>query len=851
MAIEKITAEQQYRDLKLKYPGCILLFRMGDFYELFDEDAIIISKAVGLTLTSRDRGETKRPMAGLPHHAISQYLGKIVKLGFKVAIAEQMENPKEAVGVLKRDVVKVITAANLVDEKNLLPEERSYMLAISEWNNKPHKGFVTYALSYIDVSTGEFYIKEFVNPIDHDISKYSTKFINFVINLSPKEIIATKSLYEIIKNRFTCSVHFVDEIDFNYERSYRELCEFFKVKSLKGFGCEEKIFGITSAGVVLNYLQSIEKSNLSHISKLIYENDGIYMDLDYSTVRNLELIETINIRSNAENISLLKVIDRTITPVGKRTVRSWLIKPLINIEIIKTRQSLVKIFNRCISNNNLEILINETLSGIYDIERYAGRIGMQNINPKDLIGLKQSIISSVRLMDVLKQVEGFDESSLSKETYENLAQVSPIIGIIEKAILEEPSVEINSGDIFKNEYNSEIENLRNLRSNGNDWLMKYQADEIEKTKISSLKVKFNNVFGYFIEVSNSNKSNVPDNYIRKQTLVNAERYITDELKGMEDKILNSSDQLIELEKNLFIKFRQDLLKYIVPIQRLSKCIGAIDTLFGFAKVAFENHYVIPNFIENNNKPLLKAKNLRHPVIDTILKDKYVANDVNLGDDNFVILTGPNMSGKSTYIRSVAILVILAQIGSFVPATECELSLVDKIFTRIGAADNLSTGESTFMVEMNETANILNNATQNSLVILDEVGRGTSTYDGLAIAYAVVKYLNREIACLSMFATHYHELTKLEETNSGIANYCVSVYESNSEILFLHKIERGSAKKSFGIHVAKLAGIPMKVISDSEKMLEQLEAHKNELKRTKTNQKNDADVENLYENMLLN
>jgi len=849
MAKEKITAEQQYQDLKSKYPGCILLFRMGDFYELFDEDAKVISKAVGLTLTSRDKGETKRPMAGMPYHSLSQYLGKIVKLGYKVAIAEQMENPKDAIGVVKRDVIKVVTAANLVDEKNLLPEERSYMVAISEWKNKPQKGLVTYGVSYIDVSTGEFYIKEFVNVSELDIGIHTSKLVNFLANLSAKEIICTRSIHEKIKNKFSCSYHIVDDIDFNFERSNRILCEFFKVKSLKGFGCETLQCGVTSAGTVLNYLLNIEKSELSHITKISIDRDGLFMDLDYSTIRNLEILDSANIRTNSDSISLISVIDRTITPIGKRNIRSWLAKPLVNLDLIKARQYIVNMLKEY-SVNEGKGELEDSLSGIYDIERFAGKIGMQNVNPKDLIALKASIEACLKLLSVLEKIRGFIETNLFDEFKDVTEKITPIIEIIETAILDNPSVEISSGDIFKDTYSEEIGKLRNLRKNGNNWLMNYQASEIERTRITTLKVKFNNVFGYFIEVSNSFKNSVPDNYIRKQTLVNAERFITNELKEMEDKILNSSDQLIELEKKLFLIFREDLIKYIIPLQQLSKCIGAIDTLYSFAKVAISENYCLPRFIEDSNVPILHVKNLRHSVIDFVLKDKYVPNDLELGNNNFVILTGPNMSGKSTYIRSVAILVILAQIGSFVPASECEISLVDKVFTRIGAADNLSTGESTFMVEMNETANILNNATKDSLVILDEVGRGTSTYDGLAIAYSVVKYLNKDIACRSLFATHYHELTKLEGIIPGIENYCVSVFESNSEILFLHKIEKGAAQKSFGIHVAKLAGIPSKVIQDSEKTLKQLEMQNNNLNKSKNSQKGGEDV-GLYENLLFN
>lgn len=837
MLKEKITAEQQYKDLKLKYPNCILLFRMGDFYELFDDDAVEISKAIGLTLTSRDKGEVKRPMAGIPHHAFSQYIGKIVKLGYKVAVAEQMEDPKTTKGIVKRDVVKVISASNLVDEKNLSHDQLLSTVSIVSYKNK--SGTKNFGISWIDLSTGDFYIKE-LSIHNENLSV----LLNFLMKLNPSEIVCNRDLHLMLKNKFNCSFFVANDYDFDITRAYKYICEYFGVSSLKGFGIDENEYSVISAAMVLKYLLNLEKIKLLHINKISKEKDDFYMDLDFSSIRNLELLHSLNIRNTNDENSLISVLDKTRTPMGKRTIRKWIIRPLIKFESISDRLEIVDSFTKFISKNSLQNKISESLKNIYDIERFAGRIGMQNISPKDLIALSSSLKSFYNLDIELNNISNIKDSSLFKEIDSSRNEIFEIVKLIDESILPNPSNEIHEGEIFVDKYNNEIQELRHLKKNGNDWLLNYQKEQVEATKISTLKVKFNNVFGYFIEISNSYKNLVPNNYIRKQTLVNGERYITEELKEMEDKILNSSGRLFELEKRLFLEFRILITKYIRVLQKISVAIGALDTLYSFAESSVINNYVKPNILKTGN-PKLVIKNLRHPVVESVLSEKYIPNDVDLSEDRFVLLTGPNMSGKSTYIRSVAILVIMAQCGCFVPATECILSITDKVYTRIGSSDNISTGESTFMVEMNEAANILNNCTINSLVILDEIGRGTSTYDGLAIAYSIVKYLLK-IGSRSFFATHYHELTKLEGKYNGITNFSVKVHESNDEVLFTHKIVKGPSEKSFGIHVAKLAGVPIEVIKDAEKILQEFEnQNKN---RISNKSKQSGDLE-LYDNSL--
>jgi DNA mismatch repair protein MutS len=616
---------------------------------------------------------------------------------------------------------------------------------------------------------------------------------------------------------------------------------------LKGYGIMEGNCAISAAYVALKYLKGIEKSDLSHITKIIYEKTAGSMDLDYSTVRNLELLESLHNNNNTKSC-LIEIIDNSKTPMGKRILRNWLIKPLINLSKIEERQYFVSKLIEYIKRNNTENPLDLNLRKIVDIERIGGRIGMQTSNPRDIIALKNSLKCIKIILEDIKDLFQVDNTKIIYELEETMKVCESFIVNTELAILEEPSVDINSADIFKSEFNSEISTLRNLRTNGNEWLLNYQNQQIKLTNIPNLKVKFNNVFGYFIEISNSNKDKVPENYIRKQTLVNAERFITTELKEMEDKILNSSDRLIDLEKKLFIDFRLNLLQYVVPFQKISKIIGALDVFYSFAILGASDKYVIPKLVKST-EPILKINNLRHPIVEYKTGSKYVPNDIDLSEKTLVLLTGPNMSGKSTYIRSIAIVVIMAQMGCVVPADECVLSLVDKVFTRIGASDNLATGESTFMVEMNETANILNNATKDSLVVLDEVGRGTSTYDGLAIAFSVVKYLHEELKCRALFATHYHELTKLETKFDRIINLNVSVFEDKDNIIFMHKIIPGFAKKSFGIHVAKLAGIPNSVLMDAQNILKQLEKSQSKISNI-SNKSNMKIEEDLYDNFLL-
>lgn len=842
MTIEKPTAEKQFRELKEKYPGCILFFRMGDFYELFDDDAKEMSRVIGLTLTSRDKGEVKRPMAGIPVSAIHQYLGKIVKLGYKVAIAEQMEDPKLTKGIVKRDVVKVITAGNLIDERNLSSADFAYILGIYEHT----KGKITrVGVSWCESSTGEFIIRQF----EGSRNSCLTKAFNLINNISPKEIVCTRELKIELQKLVQSSYHVVDNYAFEFDKCNTYLCNFFKTNSLKGFGIDDMEESVCAASNVLSYLKDIQMSTLSHITKITPDFGDDNMEIDFTTLRNLEILTSNNIRNGiGEDFSLLHTIDRTFTPMGKRQIQNWLSKPLVNYNKIISRQNIVEIFVDYINDYTSKNVIVKFLSNIYDIERFAGRIGMRSILPKDLVALKSSLESSIQLSKVTKTLKANHNKLF--ELLHSMENISlEIVNLIGKSILENPQADIMYGDIFQESYHHEIVELRNLKTHGKDWLLNFQKKEIENTGIYNLKVKFNNVFGYFIEISNSQKDKAPSHYIRKQTLVNAERYITAELKEMEDKILSAEEKLNILEKSLYLEFRENLVKYIEALQKLSSYIASIDVLNSFAQIAIENKYIKPILLDSGK--VFHATELRHPVVERNV-NQYTANDIDLTNP-FVILTGPNMSGKSTYIRSIALVSLLAQIGSYVPAKYCELSIVDRIFTRIGASDNLSTGESTFMVEMNETANILNNATDKSLVILDEVGRGTSTYDGVAIAWSVVKYLHTKIQARTLFATHYHELTKLEELYKGIENYSVSIYEKDDNVVFLHKIVKGPAQKSFGVHVARLAGLPNSVISEANEILARLEKGNlgNKLINTKAKpSQENVRNENLYDNSLL-
>lgn len=826
----KVTAEQQYQSIKEQYPDCIIFFRMGDFYELFDDDAKEMSRVLGLTLTSRSKGEVKRPMAGIPHHALNNYLGKIVKLGYKIAVAEQMEDPKTAKGVIHREVSKIISAGSLIDDKNLKSEESNYILAINVTEDRRAKK-LNFGLSWLELSTGEFRLLEITEPennVYHD--KLPVKIVNIIKRLSPREILLPSFLKYKLAPVFQTSYRLVEDFQFDFELNKSVLESHFKTSSLKGFGVEQCKLGVGAAGVILNYITGIQKYNVDHIHKIQLFEESKYMLLDASTIKNLELVWSLN--NDIEN-SLLAQIDRTLTPGGKRLLYTWILHPLVDIDLIVERQNLVKFFtaNQDIWNN-----LREHLLEIFDIERLSARIGLDTISPKDFVALSRSLIS---IIDIINLTYNLSELPVILQDIAKFKLVSEELStLINNSILENPSYEVSDGGIFQDSYNSDLAELRQIKFSSNTWLENYQNKLVAETNISNLKVKFNNVFGYFIEISNSHLGKVPDTFTRKQTMVGGERFITPELKDMEIKILSADEKIIALERDLFVSFRAQFKDSIDILQQIAHKISQLDICFGFAMLAADKNYICPEILpfaaHSGESPILDIRKGRHPVVENILiKDNktFIPNDISLNEiTNNIILTGPNMSGKSTYIRMIAVIILLAQIGCFVPADICRFSLVDKIFTRIGASDNLASSESTFMVEMNETANILNNATGNSLIILDEVGRGTSTYDGVAIAWSIIKYIQEHLHSRTLFATHYHEITKLADKYTTITNSAVEVIEKDSQIIFTHRIVPGFAERSFGVHVAKLAGMPEQVLSDATNILRQFEDSKNSVQK---------------------
>ncbi len=792
------SAEEQFYELKKKYPDCILLFRMGDFYEVFDDDAKKMSRDIGLTLTSRDRGEVKRAMAGIPHHALNQYLGKIVKLGYKVAIAEQMEDPKKTKGVVKRDVVKVVTAANLIDDKNLNDFEPCYLLSINHSAKNQELYF-----AYLETSTGEFVTSK----IKCEIHQIESAVRNILKRISPKEILIPAKLKQYFSKITEYSVKAIDDYEYDLERNSKILLDYYKTHSLIGFGLEQNDELISVLGSVLNYFKNLELATFSHVQTFRIMNLSKYAIVDATTIKNLELLTNISTHS-VKDTSLYHSINRCTTAMGKRKLRSWITSPLIDPLAINERYDKVK----CLMN----IEIHELLTEINDIERISGRIGMRTINPKDLIALKNSLIQIKNVFEIAVKA-GYMENRYTDEIKRTIVSISELI---DSQILPEPSTDLKQGNVINSNVSDKLDELRNIQQNAKTILLEYQSLQIKNTGISNLKVKYTNVFGYFIEISKSNISKVPDNYARRQTLVNAERYVTEELKEIEYKILTADEQIHNLETELYNALIVKLIPEIPQIQMISEMIGDLDCLHGFAIIAKSKGYTKP-VISKNHKYLM-IKNARHPVVEDYLDSAFTPNDILFKDTLINVVTGPNMSGKSTYIRMVAIIIIMAQIGSFVPAEEMEYSIVDRIFTRVGASDNLASGESTFMVEMNETANILNSATEKSLIILDEVGRGTSTYDGLSLATAVVIYIYDKLKSITLFATHYHELTKLASRYQKIKNLTVKVLEKDGEVIFTHKIIEGASEKSFGIHVAELAGIPKEVINTARTILNKLE-----------------------------
>lgn len=796
---------QHYMELKSNYKDCLLFYRLGDFYEMFFEDAQTASKELEITLTGRDCGlEERAPMCGVPFHSADSYINRLVQKGYKVAIAEQMEDPKLAKGLVKREVIRVVTPGTILSAQALDESRNNYLMCVV-YSDK------SYGIAIVDVSTGDFMLTEVT-----DIKNLTDEIFKFM----PSEIICNETFYmsgidlDDIRNRVHTAISALPNHYFSDDVCIDAIKEHFKVERISGLGIEEYGNGITAAGAVLIYLTETQKNSLSNITRIIPYQTGRYMILDTSTRRNLELTETL--REKQKRGSLLWVLDKTKTAMGARTLRMYIEQPLIErSEILKRQEAVEELNNEYINREELS----EYLNPIYDLERLMGRICYQTANPRDLIAFKNSL----SMLPYIKQILSGFKSRLLKDIYGQLDTLDDIAALIEASIVDDPPILIREGGIIKEGYNEEADRLRKAKTDGKDWLMKLESEEKEKTGIKNLRVKYNKVFGYYIEVTNSNLNMVPDYYVRKQTLTNAERFTTRELKELEDVILGAEDRLYSLEYELFTEIRQSIAKEVLRIQETAKAVAAIDVLVSLSVVATRNNYVRPSI---NEKNIIDIKSGRHPVVEKMLRDdQFIANDTYLDnkENRISVITGPNMAGKSTYMRQVAIICLMAQIGSFVPAESADICISDRIFTRVGASDDLASGQSTFMVEMTEVANILRNATKNSLLILDEIGRGTSTFDGLSIAWAVMEYISntRVLGAKTLFATHYHELTELEGCLNGVKNYCIAVKEVGEDIVFLRKIIRGGADKSYGIQVAKLAGVPDVVIQRAKEIVEEL------------------------------
>ncbi|NBG88749.1 DNA mismatch repair protein MutS [Isachenkonia alkalipeptolytica] len=804
---------KQYLDLKEQYPDSLLFFRLGDFYELFFEDAITAARELEITLTARDCGqEEKAAMCGVPYHSVSNYLDRLVEKGYKIAICEQMEDPSEAKGIVKRDVVRVITPGTLIDTNLLEEKENNYLLAL--YSNQ--EGF---GLSYTDISTGEFYTTHY--PGKDNITLQSIK--DELGKIAPKEIIYSfygkesygKNLLEYMR---TLNIHAetIDEWNLDLNGVEKRLKTHFQVENIESLGLIDNPLETMASGILIDYLQRTQKRSLKHINHIDFYGHRDTMLLDANTRRNLEL--THSMQHKGKKGSLLWVLDKTVTAMGGRMLRKWIEEPLIDHKTITKRLNTVDYFKEALLSR--EELV-EALKHIYDLERLTSKIGYDSANPRDLISLKNSIT----YLPVIKEILIQSQDQLLLELLEDLDLLENIKELIESSILEEPSVGLKDGKIIKASYDPQVKELRELASDGHHWMTRLEEQEKQRTGIKSLKVKYNKIFGYFIDVTRSNLDLVPEDYIRKQTLANSERYITPELKEMESKILGAEEKIIALEHQLFLQVREQIKKHTHRIQKTAKVVAGIDVLNAFAQVAYENDYHKPEISVGDKIHIAEG---RHPVVEKMLvEENFIPNDtfLNNKDEAISIITGPNMAGKSTYMRQVALISLMTQIGSFVPAKNASISIVDRIFTRVGASDDLSQGKSTFMVEMTEMAHILNNATEKSLLILDEIGRGTSTFDGLSIAWAIVEEISKNLKAKTLFSTHYHELTALGSNLTNVQNYQFTVKEEGDDIIFLRKVLKGNADKSYGIQVAKLAGLPVKVINNANGILHSLENNK--------------------------
>ena len=796
---------QEYCKTKEEYKDCILFYRLGDFYEMFFDDALLVSKELELTLTGKDCGlEERAPMCGIPFHAADTYINRLIERGHKVAICEQVEDPKKAKGLVKRAVIRVVTPGTTLDATSLDESKNNYLMSIVSIADR-------FGCAIADITTGDCFLTEVPN---------SQKLVDEINKFSPAEIICNDSFFmsgvdtDDLKERLGICIFSLDAWYFDDDTCRKELREHFHVTNLEGLGISDYDSGIIAAGALFLYLKETQKTALSQMTTIRPYTAERYMLIDSSSRRNLELVETL--REKQKRGSLLWVLDKTKTAMGARTLRSFVEQPLIDAEEINRRLEALEELNE---KPMLRDEIREYLNSVYDLERLVSRISFKSANPRDMV----AFASSLEMIPYIKQVLKDFQAPILKEIYEDMDSLEDITDLIKHAIVDEPPLAQKDGGIIREGFNEDVDKFRSARTDGKKWLTELETKERERTGIKSLKIKYNRVFGYALEVTNTFKELVPENYIRKQTLANAERYITEELKNLENMILGAEDKLYALEYELFSNVRDKVGQEVIRIQRTAKAIAGLDVFASLALVAERNHYVRPKVNEGG---IIDIKGGRHPVVEQMIdNDMFIANDTYLDNTKkrVSIITGPNMAGKSTYMRQTALIVLMAQIGSFVPADKAVVGIVDRIFTRVGASDDLASGQSTFMVEMTEVANILRNATAKSLLILDEIGRGTSTFDGLAIAWAVIEHISNTKLCgaKTLFATHYHELTELEGKLSGVTNYCIAVKEKGDDIVFLRKIVKGGADKSYGIQVAKLAGVPDSVINRAKELVEEL------------------------------
>lgn len=796
----------QYFKIKQQHPDTILLFRVGDFFETFEEDAKIASKVLGITLTKRSNGAAEDvPLAGFPHHAIDAYLPKLVRAGYRVAVCEQMENPKFAKGIVKREVIEVVTPGVTLSDKLLDHKKNNYVLAVYIKDD-------IVGLSFSDISTGEFYVYEtrteqlseqiqLINPSEILHQKRDKDFLVKLLSKINPEIRLTK----------------IDDWIFNFDYTNELLLNHFKTVTLKGFGIERLQYGNVAAGIVLHYLQETQRVNLSHLNKISVYNPSDYMILDYSTKRNLEIITSM--QEGTREGSLISILDKTQTAMGGRLLKKWISAPLRDVNSIRQRLNAVE--NLLKEKNYRKELINH-LKEVGDLERLISKVCTGRANPREIVAVKTSVRKIPEIKKLLYQLS----DATLKKINESLKNFTELTDKISEAIIDSPPASLTEGGIIRSGFSEELDELRAIAFHGKEWISNLQQKERERTGIPSLKVGFNNVFGYYIDISNAHKSKVPDDYIRKQTLVNSERYITPELKTFEEKILNAEEKIGELEYQLFNEIRNLVALEAEAIQSNARVIAMLDVFLSFAECAEEYNYIKPDVNDEDEIEIIQG---RHPVVERILSpgEKFTPNDCELNNtvQQIILLTGPNMAGKSVYLRQVGLIVLLAQIGSFVPASKATIGIVDRIFTRVGASDNITAGESTFLVEMQEAANILNNATSKSLILLDEIGRGTSTFDGISIAWAITEYLheNPAVAAKTLFATHYHELNEMADLFPQIKNYKVEVREYEDKVIFLHRVNPGKADHSYGIQVAMMAGLPMFVTNRAKEILNNLES----------------------------